>query len=224
MRRTLLGTIVLAAACLTACTTQPNAPSTISPVTIGGGPNTPQIITSDTPPSVTAEPDGPFPPSSEAAPIPVTSAPLNDNPGFEVQVARVIDGDTFVTQAGATIRVLGLDAPETQNGHHDCYGQEATEMAKQLLMGSDILSVTLTADPKQGDKDRYGRYLRYVDTTSSKFNPADFASTMITVGYGRNYTKYPVTRSAEYARDEDTARTIQAGGWAAAPQGCGWTK
>lgn len=82
---------------------------------------------------------------------------------------RVIDGDTFVarlldadgapTDIDVTIRVVGIDTPET---HHptqpvQCYGEEAARRAEQLVVGE---SVTLVEDEE--GVDNTGRWLRHV--------------------------------------------------------------
>jgi micrococcal nuclease len=75
------------------------------------------------------------------------------------KVTRVIDGDTFKLQNGKTIRLIGVDTPEL---HHpkkpvQCFGKEAMEKTKELLLGKII---RLKKD--HGNKDKYGRFLRFV--------------------------------------------------------------
>ena len=41
-------------------------------------------------------------------------------------VSRIVDGDTVELDTGVKIRYLMINAPETTNGHNDCYGQNAT--------------------------------------------------------------------------------------------------
>jgi micrococcal nuclease len=69
------------------------------------------------------------------------------------QVVAVIDGDTFKTERGATIRLLGINAPEI--------GEPGADIAKELLV---LLvfdkPVRLVRDVS--DQDDYGRLLRYV--------------------------------------------------------------
>jgi len=72
-------------------------------------------------------------------------------------VDRVIDGDTIVTTTGEKIRYLLVDAPETTNGHTDCYGSSAAQLNSDLVLGKTI---TLTYDVTRTDA--YGRTLAYV--------------------------------------------------------------
>jgi micrococcal nuclease len=71
----------------------------------------------------------------------------------------VIDGDTIELDNGQRVRLVQIDTPEVYSGY-ECYGQEASAIAKQLLpAGTQVrLSLELVSDPV----DRYGRLLRYV--------------------------------------------------------------
>ncbi len=68
-------------------------------------------------------------------------------------VSEVIDGDTFKTKDGKTVRLIGINAPE--NGEK-CY-QEAKDKLKEFVYKRKI---KLERDVKS--KDDYGRLLRYV--------------------------------------------------------------
>ncbi|MBC7328267.1 thermonuclease family protein, partial [bacterium] len=74
-------------------------------------------------------------------------------------VARVIDGDTFVLKSGQHVRLIGINAPEL---HHpvlgeEPYGKEAKEHLEKLIKGK---KVRLEFDVQKYDK--YGRLLAYV--------------------------------------------------------------
>jgi micrococcal nuclease len=86
-------------------------------------------------------------------------------------VVKTIDGDTIVvrTDAGATltIRLLGVDTPET---HHptkpvECFGPEAAAYTDAHLRGR---TVQLEGDIEA--RDRYGRRLAYVILDGERFN------------------------------------------------------
>lgn len=134
-------------------------------------------------------------------------------------VERVIDGDTFVARDKAgkdlgRVRILGLDAPEL--GRDDrgaqCWAHEATAAAKDRLQGR---TVTLTADPRQPDRDDYGRLLRYVDTPREGGGAADISENLIRDGAARRTTRPGQhQRHPAYARAEDEARREKAGLWA----------
>ena len=85
------------------------------------------------------------------------------------KVTEVIDGDTFKTEAGSTIRLLGINAPEI----NDPGGDIAKQMLVCLVMGGNV---RLERDVT--DKDDYGRFLRYV------FVDGEFVNAeMIRMGY-----------------------------------------
>jgi micrococcal nuclease len=72
-------------------------------------------------------------------------------------VNDIYDGDTITLDNGAKIRLLQIDAPELSPS--ECYGQEARQALIQLIGKS---KVTLQSDGISDDKDRYGRFLRYI--------------------------------------------------------------
>ncbi len=68
-------------------------------------------------------------------------------------MVEVIDGDTFKTNKGKTVRLLGINAPEM----FDPGGDLAKEFLMNLILGK---AVVLKKDVSE--KDDYGRYLFYV--------------------------------------------------------------
>ena len=76
-----------------------------------------------------------------------------------VSVAGVTDGDTFSTQDGRLVRLLGLDAPEVyrEGLGTEYYSAEATQALRSLVEGHSVL---LWRDTE--DCDQYGRLLRYI--------------------------------------------------------------
>jgi micrococcal nuclease len=88
-------------------------------------------------------------------------------------VDRVIDGDTIVLTSGVKIRYLLMNAPETTNGHDDCYGQNASQFNSDLVLGK---TVQLTYDVQC--QDMYGRTLAYVSVDGTEVN-----SLMVERGY-----------------------------------------
>jgi len=85
-------------------------------------------------------------------------------------VERVIDGDTYKLSSKQTVRLLGPDTPEIchhkSNGElrdpecEDEYlGPEATAFAKDMVEGQEVV---LIGDPAVGNRDHFGRLLRYV--------------------------------------------------------------
>jgi len=91
-----------------------------------------------------------------------TSSPCGST---EAMVERVIDGDTIVLTTGEKIRYLLVDAPETTNGHDDCYGSNAAQFNSDLVLGKMI---TLSYDVQCTDM--YGRTLAYVSVDGQEVN------------------------------------------------------
>jgi micrococcal nuclease len=71
----------------------------------------------------------------------------------EVWVEHVIDGDTFVSRSGDTIRLIGIDTPEKDQPHYE----EAKKMLEERIGDK---KVRLEKDVSETDK--YNRLLRYV--------------------------------------------------------------
>ena len=80
-------------------------------------------------------------------------------------VQRVIDGDTVELADGRKIRYLMVNAPETTNGHNDCYGQNAAQFNSDLVLDKDV---ELSYDVECQDK--FGRTLAYVTVGGMEVN------------------------------------------------------
>ncbi len=96
---------------------------------------------------------------------------------------EVIDGDTIKLN-GETIRMIGIDAPESNTsryGYVECYGAEASQHLKDLL--KNAVKVEIIKDSTQGDKDKYNRTLGYVFADG-----VDINQKMIEDGYAFEYT------------------------------------
>lgn len=128
------------------------------------------------------------------------------------RVVKVVDGDTFdVDINGKTerLRMIGIDTPETVDPRKSvqCFGKEASNKAKDLLINN---SVYLESDPTQGDRDKYGRLLRYA------FLPdrTNFGLFMISEGYAHEYTyRYPYKYQFDFKQAEINARENNKGLW-----------
>lgn len=91
-------------------------------------------------------------PDSNQSATATTASPL---------VKRVIDGDTIELTDGQKVRYIGIDAPEIaqiSGQASQCLADEAKQRNQALLAGGIL---KLVAD-SGGDKDAYGRLLRYV--------------------------------------------------------------
>jgi len=73
-------------------------------------------------------------------------------------VGRVLDGDTIVLEDGRHVRLVQLDAPETDE--NECYAQPAKAILARLLPPGT--HVEIETDPLLDKIDRYGRTLAYV--------------------------------------------------------------
>ena len=82
------------------------------------------------------------------------------------RIVRVVDGDTIVVRTGGrevTVRLLGIDTPETHGGPTECGGRAASRHLARLAAAAE--RVRLITDPDSGDtRDRYGRLLAYADS------------------------------------------------------------
>ncbi len=159
-------------------------------------------------------------PSSPTPSVSVSTPTQAVNNLSSARIIKVIDGDTlqvFVNGQKETIRLIGMDTPETVDPRKpiQCFGKEASDKAKEILTGKTIF---LELDSTQGDKDKYNRLLRYVfleDGTS-------FNKMMIAEGYAHEYTyAAPYKYQAEYKQAEVEARNNDLGLWS--PSACSQT-
>ena len=130
-------------------------------------------------------------------------------------VTQVVDGDTIkvlMNNQTETIRLIGLDTPETVDPRKavQCFGQEASNKAKELLTGK---MVTLEADSTQGERDKYDRLLRYAFLEDGTL----FNKLMISEGYAHEYTygSNPYKYQADFQAAEVEARENNRGLWSA---------
>jgi len=145
--------------------------------------------------------------------IPAADREDSGNPAGPYEISRVIDGDTIsVTIEGKVenVRLIGIDSPEISSPYAsaECYGQEASAAAKEKLKDQKIY---LESDPVSGDRDRYGRLLRYV-ILADKTN---FDEWMIAEGNAREYTydgQHYGYRD-RFRSAEETAKTEKKGLW-----------
>lgn len=118
-----------------------------------------------------------------------------------VEVASVVDGDTFDTSSGERIRLLGIDAPEKDT---ECYGQEATQALRDR-----ILSKTVELELDIVEIDAYDRTLAYVYLDGDFINGdllRDGAACRLVIPPNDRYANYLATL-------EDSARASGAGLW-----------
>jgi micrococcal nuclease len=92
-----------------------------------------------------------LPPSPATATLPA---------GVDVEVRKVVDGDTLEVTGGERVRLIGVDTPETvaQDRPVGCFGKEASGFTASVVPPGT--AVRLVGDAEQ--RDRYGRLLAYV--------------------------------------------------------------
>ncbi|MBE0428749.1 MAG: thermonuclease family protein [Thermoleophilia bacterium] len=127
-------------------------------------------------------------------------------------VIEVVDGDTLRAIVGGrpqSVRLIGIDTPETLPGEPaECYGPEAAARLAGLVEGK---TVRLEADPSQGDRDRYGRLLRYVF-----LDGVDINRLLVEEGFAREFTFRTAYRyQTEFKEAEAAAREDGRGLWSA---------
>lgn len=149
----------------------------------------------------------PVPSSTFASTTPTRS-------GETLKVVKVIDGDTINVDLNGkieTLRLIGIDTPETVDPRKpvQCFGIEASNKAKEVLNGQ---SVRLEADNTQGERDKYGRLLRYIFLLDG----TNFNKMMISEGYAHEYTyqSNPYKYQVEFKQAEGEARENKRGLWA----------
>lgn len=129
------------------------------------------------------------------------------------KVSKVVDGDTLdIIIDGKTerVRLIGINTPEVVDPRKtvECFGKEASDKAKETLSGK---SVYIESDSSQGDKDKYGRLLRYVFIDEDII----FNKMMIEGGFAYEYTyEVPYKYQEEFKRAQKDAELNKRGLWA----------
>lgn len=121
--------------------------------------------------------------------------------------ARVVDGDTIVLD-GIAIRLIGIDAPETDQkcsdaaGRDYACGRDAGAALSQWLRGQEV---TCTGEAR----DRYGRRLMRCEFGGGDVAGGDVAGAMVRAGWAFAYRRY----SLEYVDAEAAAASAGLGVW-----------
>jgi len=130
------------------------------------------------------------------------------------RVARVVDGDTIVVAIrgrSLTVRLLGVDTPETHRGRVECGGPAAGRHLARLAPAG--MPVRLVTDSDSGDtRDRYGRLLAYVDSRRG-----DLGQRQVSAGlaYVYRYRGRQFSRLDRYRDAESGARAQRRATWSA---------
>lgn len=108
------------------------------------------------------------------------------------QVSEVIDGDTF-KMGGQSVRLIGINAPEIGE---PC-SLEAKEKFGEIIVGKEV-----RLEKDSGEKDEYGRLLRYVYVDNLFVN-----AEMVRLGLARVEEIKPNVKYSElFSETENKAR------------------
>jgi endonuclease YncB( thermonuclease family) len=146
---------------------------------------------------------------------------------FHAYVTGVTDGDTIKVRRGVrsyTIRLIGIDTPETRPGTPvECGGREATSRMFRLgftrprdtdrdglsdRKGGKGRRVKVTTDPTQDRRDAYGRLLAYVSSARGSFATAQLRAGWASVYVFRNPFEHVATFQAAEASARDASRGV----------------
>ncbi|MEM5805311.1 MAG: thermonuclease family protein [Candidatus Aenigmatarchaeota archaeon] len=115
-------------------------------------------------------------------------------------VVKIIDGDTFKLSDGREIRLLGIDAPEQGQFYYD----EAKNFLESLILGSKVV-----LEQDVTNRDKFGRYLRYVFVENNFVNLE-----LVKKGYARVVIRIPDTKYIDILMQaESQARKNKLGIW-----------
>lgn len=129
------------------------------------------------------------------------------------EVVEVVDGDTIkvdIDGIKTTLRLIGMDTPETLDPRKvvQCFGQEASAKAKELLLGKKI---KLEDDGVKEELDKYARPLKYVWLEDGTF----YNDKMIREGYAHEYTyNKPYKYQTQFKEAQKEASNNLRGLWA----------
>jgi len=126
-------------------------------------------------------------------------------------VTDVVDGDTVTVakSGGTTIRIIGIDTPETVHPYEsvECGGPRASAAAAKMLTGQ---RVQVVYDPSQGRLDTYDRTLAYLTVPGL----GDFGLAMVRRGLAAEYTyDTAYAKQTQYVQAESRARSQRKGVW-----------
>lgn len=100
------------------------------------------------------------------------------------KVSWVIDGDTFVTNSGERVRLIGIDTPE-MNGPNSRKAKTAKKYLKDLILYREVI---LEYDRQQ--RGPYGRLLAYVQFDGTLVNCQLLRTGLAEIMTVRPNTKY----------------------------------
>lgn len=137
-------------------------------------------------------------------------------------VSRVVDGDTIIAKLGKNefkIRFVGVNSPESVGKYKNNpqpYGLEASKFTKDTLK----VGRTIYLESDVGDKDKYGRLLRYIwlempsEINEQEISKKMYNAILLKKGMANTMTIQPnVKYSDVFVKIEATARENNIGLW-----------
>ncbi|MBI2040433.1 thermonuclease family protein [Candidatus Microgenomates bacterium] len=156
--------------------------------------------------------------SSPASTPPVVEVPIDATASWVVGVlgerflvTEVVDGDTVKLETGQTVRLIGIDTPETKDPRKpvQCFGKEASSETKNLLEGERVI---LQKDVSEIDS--YKRLLRYVFLPLDDGQLLFINDYLVREGFARVLTYPPDVKYNEQLREaERQAKEEKRGLW-----------
>jgi micrococcal nuclease len=121
-------------------------------------------------------------------------------------VTRIVDGDTIVVSGIGTVRLIGVDTPETVHPRKpvEQFGAEASAFTRSIALNQSV-----RLELEGPSKDKYGRTLAYVYLADGRMLNAE----LIQQGFAHAYTVYPFSRMEAFRAHEREARDHARGLW-----------
>ena len=126
-------------------------------------------------------------------------------------VAEVVDGDSLAVTLGGrreSVRLIGIDAPELSHPRRpvEFGAAEAMRFVRDRIGGRPV---RLASDSKTGDRDDYGRLLRYVYLEDGTL----LNELLIRSGHAFALVRYPFEMQQRFVEAEEQARRARLGLW-----------
>lgn len=138
----------------------------------------------------------------------------------EARVTQVVDGDTVRLSDGTTVRMIGVNTPET-SGEPEVYGEQAKSYTAAFLENR-----TVYLEKDVSETDHFGRALRYLwlerpeKIDEESIRALMFNAMALSEGFAQPYTFPPDVRYAELFMEIATeARDEERGLWSISRQG-----
>ena len=129
-------------------------------------------------------------------------------------VVWVTDGDTISVRVGERtekVRLVGIDAPEIHD-ERSAWRDRAYAASRYVRDQVKGRTVTLEGDTVQGDRDEYGRLLRFVFVDGRNLNLE-----LVRLGYAKVYRKFDFHWKPEFLAAEADASASKLGVWTLPP-------